>query len=39
VIPVVKLDGRTIGSGVPGPVTKKVLAEFRKRVLVEGTRI
>jgi len=39
VIPVVKLDGRTIGSGVPGPVTKRVLAEFRKRVLVEGTRI
>jgi len=39
VIPVVKLDGRTIGSGAPGPVTRKVLAEFRKRVLVEGTRI
>jgi branched-chain amino acid aminotransferase len=39
VIPVVKLDGRTIGDGKPGPVTKKVLAEFRKRVLVEGTRI
>src|SRR5208282_3805825 len=39
VIPVVKLDGRVIGSGKPGPVTKKLLAEFRKRVLVEGTRI
>ena len=39
VIPVVKLDGRTIGTGRPGPVTRKVLAEFRKRVLVEGTRI
>ena len=39
VIPVVKLDGRVIGSGKPGPVTKRVLAEFRKRVLVEGTRI
>jgi branched-chain amino acid aminotransferase len=39
VIPVVKLDGRTIGSGAPGPVTKNVLGEFRKRVLVEGTRI
>jgi branched-chain amino acid aminotransferase len=39
VIPVVKLDGRTIGSGAPGPVTKRVTAEFRKRVLVEGTRI
>ena len=39
VIPVVKLDGRTIGTGHPGPITKKVLADFRRRVLVEGTRI
>jgi branched-chain amino acid aminotransferase len=39
VIPVVKLDGRVIGSGKPGPVTQRVLAAFRKRVLVEGTRI
>jgi branched-chain amino acid aminotransferase len=39
VIPVVKLDGRVIGDGKPGPVTKKVLAEFRKLVLVDGTRI
>jgi branched-chain amino acid aminotransferase len=39
VIPVVKLDGRTIGSGRPGPVTRDVLAAFRRRVLVEGTRI
>jgi branched-chain amino acid aminotransferase len=39
VIPVVKLDGRTIGTGRPGPITRQVLAEFRKRVLVEGTRI
>jgi len=39
VIPVVKLDGRTIGPGTPGPVTRKVLSEFKKRVLVEGTRL
>jgi branched-chain amino acid aminotransferase len=39
VIPVVKLDGREIGSGKPGPVTQRVLASFRRRVLVEGTRI
>ncbi len=39
VIPVVKLDGRVIGSGKPGPITAKVLAAFRRRVLVEGTRI
>ena len=36
VIPVVKLDGRVIGKGKPGPITGKVLASFRKRVLVEG---
>ncbi len=39
VIPVSKLDGREIGTGKPGPVTQKVLAAFRRRVLVEGTRI
>jgi branched-chain amino acid aminotransferase len=39
VIPVVKLDGRVIGSGKPGPVTARVLDSFRRRVLVEGTRI
>lgn len=39
VIPVVKLDGREIGDGKPGPVTKRVLTEFRRRVLIEGTRI
>ena len=38
VIPVVKLDGRVIGTGKPGPVTGRVLASFRQRVLVEGTR-
>jgi branched-chain amino acid aminotransferase len=39
VIPVVKLDGRTIGTGKPGPVTRTMMAEFKKRVLIEGTRI
>ena len=39
VIPVVKLDGRVIGEGKPGPITQRVLAAFRRRVLVEGTRI
>jgi branched-chain amino acid aminotransferase len=39
VIPVVKVDARPIGKGQPGPVTARVLAEFRKRVLVEGTLI
>lgn len=39
VIPVVKLDGRQIGNGKPGPITQRVLEAFRKRVLVDGTRI
>lgn len=39
VCPVVGLDGREIGDGKPGPITKRVLAEFRRRVLVEGVRI
>ncbi len=39
VIPVVKLDGRVIGPGKPGEVTKRLTAEFRRLVLVDGTRI
>ncbi len=39
VIPVVKLDGRVIGAGKPGAMTQRVLAAFRRRVLVEGTKI
>lgn len=39
VIPVVKLDGREIGNGRPGPVTGSVAASFRRRVRVEGTRL
>lgn len=39
VIPVVKLDGREIGTGKPGAITQRVLASFKQRVLTEGTRI
>ena len=39
VIPVIKLDGRQIGFGKPGELTQRVLEVFRRRVLVEGTRI
>jgi branched-chain amino acid aminotransferase len=39
VIPVVKLDGREIGAGQPGPIFGRVLAAFRRRVLTEGTRL
>src|SRR5471030_608896 len=39
VIPVVKLDGREIGVGRPGPITARVRAAFRQRSLTEGVRI
>jgi branched-chain amino acid aminotransferase len=35
VIPVVKIDNRTIGSGEPGPITKDLMARFKK--LTRGT--
>jgi branched-chain amino acid aminotransferase len=35
--PVVKVDGRTIGSGAAGPVTKRVSELFRKLTEREGT--
>ena len=39
VIPVVKLDGREIGTGKPGPLTARFIEAFHRRVTVEGTRI
>lgn len=32
-IPVVKLDGRSIGTGKPGPMTQKLLARFQEETL------
>jgi branched-chain amino acid aminotransferase len=31
IVPIVKVDDRAIGSGKPGEVTKRLLAEFRRR--------
>lgn len=39
VIPVIEVDARTIGTGKPGPLTAKILAEFRKKASKEGTHI
>lgn len=39
ILPVVKVSGRTIGAGRPGPVTRKLLAAFREVVQREGTPI
>ncbi len=39
VIPVVKLDGREIGSGTPGPIFKQILDAFRQLVREDGTKL
>lgn len=39
VIAAVKLDGRVIGTGKPGPITQRVLEAFHRRALTEGTKI
>ncbi len=36
IIPVVKVDGRVIGTGKPGPVTAKLLAAFREKTQTDG---
>src|SRR3989338_1624054 len=38
IIPVVKIDGRTVGTGKPGPVTKKLQAAFRQLTKTDGVR-
>ena len=39
VVPVVKVDGREIGAGKPGPVTARFLEAFHERVSTDGTMI
>src|ERR1043166_3168114 len=39
VIPVVKADGRTIGSGKPGSITMRMIARFRQLTRETGTPI
>jgi branched-chain amino acid aminotransferase len=38
-IPVVKVDGRRIGNGKPGPVFAKLLAKFREMVCKDGVMV
>ena len=38
-IPLVELDGRKIGDGKVGEMTKKLIAAFNEVASVEGTRI
>jgi branched-chain amino acid aminotransferase len=39
VIPMIKADGRTIGSGEPGPITARVIIRFRQLARESGTPI
>jgi len=39
IVPVAEIDGRLIGSGKPGPVTLKLMAEFHKLTRTEGTPV
>lgn len=39
VIPVVKVDGRTIADGKPGEMTKELIADFRELTKVDGPLI
>lgn len=39
IIPVVEVDGRSIGTGKPGPVTARFLERFRKRASCDGRMI
>jgi len=39
VIPAVQLDNRSIGTGAPGPVTKKLIARFHELTAATGTLI
>ena len=39
VVPVVKIDGRVIGSGKPGPLTQKLVTEYHNLTKVSGEPI
>lgn len=39
VAPVTKVDGRVIGTGKPGPITKELMAAFKKLAITTGTTI
>jgi branched-chain amino acid aminotransferase len=39
IVPVVKVDGRLIGTGKPGPTTLKLMKEFKQLTKTEGVKI
>jgi D-alanine transaminase len=36
VLPIIKVDGKTVGNGQPGPITRKLQAAFREIVQLRG---
>lgn len=36
IVPVARVDGRVIGDGKPGPITKRLMARFKEVTLTEG---
>jgi branched-chain amino acid aminotransferase len=39
IVPVVKVDGRVIGAGKPGPITKQLVSQFRALTKTQGEPI
>ncbi len=39
IVPIIEIDARTIGDGVPGPMTRQFMEKFHQRVSVEGTKL
>ena len=38
IVPVINVDGRSIGNGKPGRITKQVMKEFKKITAKDGTK-
>lgn len=36
IVPVVRIDGRDIGNGQPGPLTERMMARFKQKTQMEG---
>jgi branched-chain amino acid aminotransferase len=39
IVPVAKVDGREIGDGRPGPITKRLMARFREVTVTDGVPV
>ena len=39
IMPIVKIDGRVIGDGIPGPVTNRLIERFREETVRNGVAI